>query len=373
MVNDTARSLSILHVTAPARVGGLESVVDALTVGHARAGHAVHVAAVVEREIDAEHFLRPLAERGVHVHALVLPGRAYLRERAAIGALCRAIRPTVMHTHGYRADVIASGAARGLAIPTVTTVHGFTGGSWRNRLYETLQLRAFRGFDAVVAVSRPLADLLRRRGVPADRLQLIVNAWGSRADPIDRATARARLGMEGNQFTIGWLGRLSREKGADVLIDALALLPEDVSASFIGDGRERDVLAALADSRGVAERVRWHGIVAGAGALLPAVDAFVLSSRTEGTPMTLFEAMDARVPIVATRVGGVPDVVTDAEALLVPAGDPTAIAMAVQTIRREPAAAAVRVAAASQRLTSAFAVEPWLNAYEQLYRRVAGP
>ena len=371
MMNETSRPLSILHVTAPARVGGLERVVEALTVGHAKAGHAVHVVAVVENEGDADRFLRPLAERGVHAHPLVLPGRAYLRERAAIHELCRAITPSVMHTHGYRADVIASAVARQLAIPRVTTVHGFTGGGWRNRLYEALQVRAFRRFDAVVAVSRPLADLLRRRGVPADHIRIIVNAWSAPGNPVDRATARARLGIDGDQFTIGWVGRLSREKGADVLIEALASLPADVSASFIGDGRERDALGALVDARGLSERVRWHGIVADAGALLSAVDAFVLSSRTEGTSMTLFEAMSARVPIVATRVGGVPDVVSDAEALLVPSEDPAAIAAAIQAIRDDPAAAAARSTVARQRLDGAFSVEPWLDAYERLYRDVA--
>jgi glycosyltransferase involved in cell wall biosynthesis len=87
--------------------------------------------------------------------------------------------------------------------------------------------------------------------------------------------------------------------------------------------------------------------------------------------MTLLEAMGARVPIVATRVGGVPDVVSDAEAVLVSPDDPPALARAIQMVRDHPAATAARVAAASERLDSAFSVEPWLRAYERLYREVA--
>lgn len=370
-MSERSERLTILHVTVPARVGGLERVVEALTLGQVEAGHAVHVVAVVEKEEDARRFLAPLAEHGVHPHPIVLPGRAYHRERAAISALCRDVAPTVMHTHGYRADVIASGVARRLNIPTVTTVHGFTGGSVRNRFYEALQVRAFRRFDAVVAVSQPLANQLRRRGLAAERLRVVVNAASAPASLFDRATAREQLGIDPAQFTVGWLGRLSHEKGADVLIEALAQLPSDVCVSFIGDGRERESLLALARARGVAERTRWHGIVPDARALLRAMDVFVLSSRTEGTPMTLLEAMGARVPIVATRVGGVPDVVSDVEALLVSPDDPPAIARAIQAVRNAPAATAARVVAARERLDSAFSLEPWLRAYDRLYHEVA--
>ena len=370
-MNEPNERLTILHVTAPARVGGLERVVEALAVGQAEAGHAVHVVAVVERPEDAERFLAPLAEHGVHTHPIVLPGRAYHRERAAISALCRDVAPAVMHTHGYRADVLASGLARRQKIATVTTVHGFTGGSMRNRLYEALQVRAFRRFDAVVAVSQPLAHHLQHRGVPRKLLRVVVNAASAPASLLDRATARERLGIDQGQLTVGWLGRLSKEKGADVLIEALTHLPSDVRVSFFGDGRERESLVTLAATHGVTERIRWHGVVADARALLRAVDVFVLSSRTEGTPMTLLEAMGARVPIVATRVGGVPDVVSDVEAVLVSPDDPPALARAIQMVHDDPAATAARVAAASERLDSAFSVEPWLRAYERLYHEVA--
>ena len=189
-MNETNERLTILHVTAPARVGGLERVVEALAIGQAEAGHAVHVVAVVERQEDAQRFFAPLAEHGVHPHPIVLPGRAYHRERAAISALCRDVAPTVMHSHGYRADVLASGLARRQKIATVTTVHGFTGGSLRNRFYEALQVRAFRRFDAVVAVSQPLALHLQRRGVSRELLQVVVNAASAPASLLYRAAAR---------------------------------------------------------------------------------------------------------------------------------------------------------------------------------------
>jgi len=362
---------TILHITAPARVGGLERVVGALSVGHAQRGHSVHVAAVVPSAANAEQFLSALADKGVHTHAIIVPSRAYRRERAEVRALCRQIGPSVVHTHGYRADVVSGGVARRMGVPTVSTVHGFTGGGWRNRLYEALQVVALRRFDAVVSVSRPLASLLRDGGVPEDRIRVIRNAWSSRESPLPRELARSRLGLPADEVIVGWVGRLTNEKGADVALDALSYLDDHIRLSFIGDGPERPALVRRAQQLGVVSRVRWHGIIDDAGSLLKAFDAFVLSSRTEGTPITLLEAMAAKVPIIATRVGGVPDVVSDADALLVSSEDASAIAVAIQNAVTDRDAASMRAITAAQRLDAAFAVEPWLSEYERTYADVS--
>lgn len=362
--------LRILHLTAPARAGGLEKVVEALAVGHARRGHEVHVAATVDTAGDAEGFFEDLERGGVRTHAIVAPGRSYRRERESVRTLCRQIRPGVAHTHGYRPDVVTAGVARSLGIPVVTTVHGFTGGDWRNRIYEALQVRAFRRFDAVVAVSRPLRELLAGRGVPAGSLRLIVNAWGSGTDGLPRAQARAELGLPADGFCVGFLGRLTREKGADVLLEAVPALDADITVSFIGDGRERGPLEEWASALGIAPRVRWHGLIPHAGRLLSAFDAFALTSRTEGTPIALFEAMVAGTPIVASRVGGIPDVIGTESGILVSPERPGEVAAAILDIRRQPAAARTRVAQATRDLQTRFALEPWLAEYERLYREV---
>jgi len=252
----------------------------------------------------------------------------------------------------------------------VSTVHGFTGGSRRNRAYEHLQVWALRRIDAVVAVSRPLADLLRSRGVSSDRLHVVPNAWSPLTAPLSRDDARSQLGL-GDAIQFAWLGRLTREKGADVLVRAIPALPPNVRISFIGDGRERSSLVTLASELGVADRIDWHGLIPDAGRLLPAFDGYVLSSRTEGTPIALFEAMAARTPIVATRVGGVPDVVGEADAVLVPSEEPLALAAGMRSIIENPAAANARSAAAARRLEQHFGVVPWLDAYENVYRAAA--
>ncbi|MGH7720236.1 MAG: glycosyltransferase [Gemmatimonadaceae bacterium] len=359
---------SILHVVAPGPVGGLESVVLTLAGAQVRAGHDVRVFAVTGEAGEGHPFVARLRHVGVEVLPFVARGRSYGLERRAVDEACRRIRPQVVHTHGYRPDVLDAGVARRRGIPTVTTVHGLTGGDWKNRLYEYLQRRAFRRFDAVVAVSRPLSELLARSGVPPERLHMVQNAFAPPENACARQAARHRLGVPAESFLIGWVGRLSHEKGADALVDAMpALRQRDAVAVMVGDGPERGTLEARAAALGAGDRVLWKGVVEDMGRLFSAFDAFVLSSRTEGTPIVLFEAMSAAVPIVATRVGGVPDVVSDQEALLVAPENPAALARAIESVMLDAAGARARAAAASARLANSFGVEPWLARYDEIY------
>jgi glycosyltransferase involved in cell wall biosynthesis len=249
----------------------------------------------------------------------------------------------------------------------VSTAHGFTGGDLKNRLYEWLQRRAFRRADAVIAVSEPIRKRLVDAGVAADQVHLFPNAWTPRP-LVPRAEARQRLGISDGSPVIGWVGRLTAEKGADVFLEALALLPDRRwQASIIGDGRERPALEARARSLGVADRLHWHGIVPEAAALYQAFDVWVLSSRTEGTPIALFEAMAARVPAVVTAVGGVPAVVSGSEAILVPSERPEIVADAIGLVLADGPGAAVRAEAAYRRLVTEFATPRWLEAHVALY------
>jgi glycosyltransferase involved in cell wall biosynthesis len=158
-------------------------------------------------------------------------------------------------------------------------------------------------------------------------------------------------------------------KGADIFLRALAEAGgPQATAVLIGDGSERSRLESLAEQVGVGTRVRFVGGIAAGGRLLPAFDAFVLSSRSEGTPIVLFEAMAAGVPIVAARVGGIPDVVGEGEALLVPPEDPVALAKGLRQVLETPSTAASMVERAKRRLETEFATPAWLERHEQLYR-----
>jgi glycosyltransferase involved in cell wall biosynthesis len=363
-------SESVLHLHAPGPMGGAGRVVQLLAVAQREAGHDVTVAVVLEVGERADAFCSPVEAAGVRVVRWQVPRRRYDLEHANVTALCRQLRPAVVHTHGYRSDVVGARAARRLGIPVVSTAHGFTGGDLKNRLFQTIQCRSFRRADAVIAVSRPLARELARRGVPGDRIHVIPNAYGTDGPRLEPAAARERLGVRPDVLHLGWVGRVTPEKGLDVLLDAISHLEDlALTVSVIGDGGARPKLESRTAAT-AAVRIRWHGSVPDAGALFPAFDLFVLSSRTEGTPMVLFEAMAAGVPIVATAVGGVPDVVSEEEALLVPPEDPVALAAAIRSavVHREPARGRARSAKA--RLVERFGPGAWVEHHASVYHSV---
>jgi glycosyltransferase involved in cell wall biosynthesis len=364
--------MRITHLLAPGDAGGLESVVRMLALGQLARGHPVQVVATRERGASGSPWLEELRAGGVLVLELRLPGRAYVRESREIRAAFLAFRPDVVHTHGYRSDVIGGWVARRLKVRTVSTVHGFTGGGWKNRLYERIQMTAFRRCDAVIAVSRPLFGSLEAAGVPSSRLVLLPNAFAP-DHLLSRVEAREVLGLPADTPIIGWVGRLGREKGADVIIRALpALMDLPLQVSFLGDGAERSRLELLARELGVTPRIRWHGVIPGAGRLARAFDLFVLSSRTEGTPIALFEAMGAGTPVVATAVGGVPDVISPEQGWLVPSDDPVQLAAAIREAWSDPDLRRAKSEAASRRLAEYFDPGSWLDHHERLYRTLAG-
>lgn len=362
------RPLHILHVTAPAAFGGLEAVVLELADGIRSRGHRVTVSVATEGA-NVHPFVAALRERSLD---LFLPPSGYWAEIRAIRDFAARERVDVLHSHGYRADLLTLLASRRPRRRRASTVHGFTFTGFKNRVYERVQRAALRAFDAVIPVSQPLRILLRRSGVPSGRLHCIPNGYRCAQAPKARGEARGRLGLPQEGVIIGWVGRMSREKGPDIALHALhGLERRDWIAAFLGDGPDRASLRTLADRLGIAANIRWLGVVPRAGGLLAAFDALLLSSRTEGTPVVLLEAMAAGVPVVATAVGGVPDLLGGGSAgWLAAPRDSDALSVALGEALAGGAAVEHRVATARERLATEYEPEAWIDRYEAVYRRL---
>ena len=360
----------LVHLLAPAAFGGLEEVVLGLAAGQVGMGMGVRVATVLDGHSSRTHpFVEEARGRGLDVVCLTPPRRRYDRE---IGKVVRLLGPRggILHTHGYRPDLVGGIAARRAGWSQVSTVHGFTGGDWKNRIYESLQFWALRRANRVVAVSGAIGERLEGAGVGSAQLRCIPNALAP-GEFLSREEARSRLGLREEQISLGWAGRLGREKGADILLEALALVTDlPVQASVVGDGPERGPLGAQAERLGIAERVTWHGAVPGAGRLLRAFDLLVLSSRTEGTPMIVLEALAAGVPVVATAVGGVPDLLRE-DGVLVPVDDPGALGRAIRDTLQHLDAARLRARHVAER-DGSIRYREWLHSYAAVYREAAG-
>jgi glycosyltransferase involved in cell wall biosynthesis len=264
--------------------------------------------------------------------------------RAIVGfrRLVRRLQPDIVQSHSVKSHLIARlGLPR--AIPWIAFHHGYTRPDAKMAVYNACDRISLRAADHVVTTARAFVAELEARGVARERITVLHNALA--IDPqfdahaaLDRQRLRAELGLGQHERAVVCIGRLSREKGHADLIEAIAALRATapslpLRAIVAGDGPERETLAALAARRGVAGSIRWLGFVPRAQLLYAAADAAVLPSHSEGSPNALLEAAAYRLPIVATAVGGVAEIVTHGHnGLLVPAKRPDALACALRDV-----------------------------------------
>lgn len=289
---------------------------------------------------------------------------------AGLGALYKELRmrPGVLNAHNFRAQLFSWLCVQRLRLPLLLTQHGFTPRSRKQRFYTWSGLRLARcpGVARVACVSRGIADLHRAAGVAETKLEVIPNGL-----PPAGAVARAALTP-----LLGYVGRLSREKGPDQFLDAVLPLCRQrpaLQAVLIGDGEMEAELRERVAAAGVGQQVHFAGYQSDVAVWLARLSVLVISSRTEGTPMVLLEAMRAGTPVAAFAVGGIPDVVTDGEqGLLALPGDSAALTECLVRLLDEPGLADRLAAAARVRQEKDHDLRGLGARWATLYHQLAG-
>lgn len=265
---------------------------------------------------------RQLGLPAAHVPA---PGRLSWN---AIGPIVRLARGGLLHAHDYKSLVLALVAGQLARAPVVVTFHGDTAHSGPVRAYEALARRSARWAAGVAATSAVLAEQIRA-AAPGVDVQVIANgiALGRMPSDADRVEARRLLAVPADAHVVAYVGRLSPEKAPEILLRAT----RDTGALllFAGEGPMRAALEAEA----AGQAVRFLGFVGEVGQVLAAADVLALPSRTEGLPMAVLEGMAAGLPVVASAVGSLPEVLGDGAGWLVPPGDVAALREALGQAR----------------------------------------
>jgi glycosyltransferase involved in cell wall biosynthesis len=249
--------------------------------------------------------------------------------------LCRREKVAIWHGHDYKSNALGLVLRRFHRMKLVTTVHGWVHHTARTPLYYWIDRVCLPRYDLVLCVSPDLHQRCLECGVSPARCVLIENAIDT--DEFRRrmeiAEGKKRLGEPEGRFLIGAVGRLSPEKGFDLLIqaaDRLRRSGRDVGVVVVGEGDEEARLRELIGRLGLADRVRLPGYRGDVASVYQALDVFALSSLREGLPNVLLEAMAFAVPVVATRIAGVPRLVRDGvDGLLVEPGDADGLAAAL--------------------------------------------
>ena len=386
---ESEQRVKVLRVIARLNMGGPALHVAYLTEGLRKRGYdTTLVAGSLARGEDSMAFVADA--RGVEIVRIDELGREIspLRDLMATIRLARLIRkerPQILHTHTAKAGTVGRVAAllAGSRRPPIV-VHTFHGhvlrgyfGPVRSLFFRLLERWLAAGTTALIAVSPQVRDDLVALGV-APRERFVVIRLGIELDERvapeqnGRGESRRYLGIPGDRFAVGWIGRMTAVKRTDDVLVAFKRLREsgvDAMLCMVGDGPDRLQLEQRAHELGVARDTVFLGYQEDVAPFYAAFDALVLPSGNEGTPVTVIEALAAERPVVATRVGGVPDVVRDGEdGFLVEAGATDDLADRLERLARDPALRARMGKRGRERVLPRYAVDRLVDDVDELYR-----
>jgi glycosyltransferase involved in cell wall biosynthesis len=361
----------VLQVVLSLHPGGTERLVLEL-VKRLHAEIPMGVCCLDERGAWASE----LQDRGIPVVELRRRPGFHPALAQAVAGVIHEHGATLVHAHHYSPFVYAA-LARIWQPRTriVFTEHGRVSDAPPSRKRRAANLFLARLSSATFAVSGDLGAHLVGEGFSPRAVEVIYNGIdvGPRPDVRERLSARHALGIPAETIVVGTIARLDKVKSLDTLIRAAALAAHDrpLSLVIIGDGPERRALETAAARTGSAAAIRFLGHRDDARRLLPACDVFANSSISEGVSLTILEAMAAGLPVVATRVGGTPEVIDETCGRLVPARNEVALARAIEDLAAAPALRATLGRAARQRVEDRFTLDRMVRAYRAVYDRFA--
>lgn len=364
--------LSVMQIIGNSVIGGAERHLLELVQGLGRSGVGVQV--ICPRPGPLTEQLETLS---IPVRCIEMvspwPGDEYALDAQALetlAAVLREMRPDVVHSHLYPAHLHASLAAQEVGIPAIVhTAHTII-----VRPGDVLLSHITTAYT--IAVSHAAARLLLNAGVPPERIEVIYNGVAPEHFEQDReAVQRARANLNlGPGSVLGTVARLSPEKGIDVLLRAVQRVKRifpAVTALVIGDGPQAAQLHRLAGELELHESVRFLGARHDVPVLNRLLDVFVLPSREEACPMALLEAMAAGKAVVATAVGGSPEVLTSpTDGWLVPPDDPGALADGLLMLLGDPTRRVAMGVAAQQKVAAQFTRDRMVRDTLAFYQRL---
>lgn len=318
---------NILHLISSGGFFGAERVLLSIAECFGKNGFNVCVGALQDERNPHLEVVAEAQKKGLPTFVLESRGRFDLGTIFSLRRYIKENNVSILHTHNYKSDLTGLAAAKLSGIPIVATAHGFTDMDRRVGAYETLDRMALKMFfHKVVLMTDKMLE-----NIPSHKKKVIPNGINTEkfsGNKALRGAVRQKWGLS-DEIVIGTVGRLSVEKNQALLIAAFKDLPHAhrrFKLMIVGDGPQMKALKDLAAGYGLAEKIIFTGLVRDTSSVYAAFDIFVLSSLTEGVPLTILEAMASGVPIVSTAVGAIPGMVKDDKTgYLVPSGDTVAL------------------------------------------------
>ena len=362
------RSVRVLHVVSLLGQGGMEAGVMKLVTGCDPARVTADVCT-----LEPARAFQQLFTGDSRLHELSRTSAFDVRLVAALAAIMRRRRIDVVHTHAWGTLVEGWLAARLAGVKHV--VHGEHGTMETRPVNVAVQRRLWRRVDRLLAVSRDLAGrMTATTGIPRERIEVIPNGVDF-GDPLSRDAARTALGLDKDAFIVVAVGRLVPVKNYRLLLAAARELASRIpNCRFLiaGDGPLKSELERDIAARNLHGTVTLLGLRQDVPQLMAAANVFALTSSSEGMSNTILEAMSAARPVVATRVGGNPELVQEGiTGLLIDPAAPTELCAAVESLAADPSRVRRMGNAGRQRVEREFSRARMIENYTQMYETVA--
>ncbi len=371
--------MRILHFIESGGLYGAEKVILNLSGEMLRSGRFQPVVGCIVAGSGEPCALYDEAERqGFEAVRIVVRNGRLALDLPRAGRQLRAMGIDLIHSHGYKPSIWGSACRPWSGVPVMATCHlWFKGAGLPTKMKVMLEAEKLvnRSLRDLVAVSQPIRDVLVRAGVPASRIHVIENGVDVEGRPqlsaAERSGLRDELGLPAGAFVVLNAARLNRQKGQWNLVRAASLLRAeggDIRILIVGGGPLEGELKALAKAEGVEDRVSLLGFRDDVDSLLQVADAFALPSQDEGMPMSLLEAVARRVPVIATAVGDIPQVIRHRQSgWVIPREDPAALAAAITAILKAPDRGAALAAGAHGVVASRYSRAAMFAGYEKIY------
>lgn len=374
VILENNKSVPIIYVALSLDIGGLERIIVDLVKKLDKNKFKPIVCCLCKKGVlanEIEKFGIDVIElekkRGIDYYATIKLARI-LREK----------RIQIIHSHNINAHIHSFLAAKIANTPIIiTTKHG-AGLPFKNSLSKMLWTKSINLFtDRIVTVSEDIKNILLNDGnINPNKITTIINGINieNYSREIDTRKKKREIGISDEDLIIGNVARLSREKGHNILLEAFSIVLKEVSNArlvLVGDGPLRKNLEDKAKELGIINKINFLGFRHDINELLKIFDVFVLPSITEGISLALLEAMSAGLPIVATNVGGNPEIVIDGQTgLLVPPNDPYSMSKAILKVMDDKNFAKQMGLAGKALAQKQFSIEAMVSQYEQLYQNI---
>jgi glycosyltransferase involved in cell wall biosynthesis len=368
--------MRILHLISSGGLFGAERVAVELSKSLKKAYHCEPVLGVIRNAYNPhEEILEEAKSSGILYAVFSCRSQLDLKLAFSIRKFIKKNRIDIIHCHGYKSNFYGLLASKG-QVPSVTTNHNWLTAHWKLKTYCFLDSLWIRFFDRIVAVSNEVKKDMLRYKIPEKKISVIDNgiALERFEKVVETNNIRDQLGFDGKIRIIGTIGSLGIEKGHIYLLEAASQILEivkDLRFLIIGDGPLRKSLAEKSEKLGIEKQVIFMGQRKDIPELLMAMDIFVLPSIKEGLPIALLEAMAAKRPVVATRVGAIPKVIENRDiGVLVEPKDTIGLRDAIMSLLNDPERMSLLARGGFDRIYTDFSSDKMGKHYLKLYEEI---